>query len=102
MRKVYYMVCMLAALSVIISCEDFLDKMPVDLVSLVDHIPNAETVIYNQVVFIPGQKRELAQLDKKKNRHASIPTPSNQMAVEDIRRVQEVVCLLYTSDAADE
>lgn len=28
MRKVYYMVCMLAALSVIISCEDFLDKMP--------------------------------------------------------------------------
>lgn len=66
-------------------------EMPVDLVSLVDHIPNAETVIYNQVVFIPGQKRELAQLDKKKNRHASIPTPSNQMAVEDIRRVQEVV-----------
>ena len=66
-------------------------EMPVDLVSLVDHIPNAETVIYNQVVFIPGQKRELTQLDKKKNRHASIPTPSNQMAVEDIRRVQEVV-----------
>lgn len=28
MRKVYYMVCMLAALSVIISCDDFLDKMP--------------------------------------------------------------------------
>lgn len=28
MRKVYYMVCMLAALSVIISCEDFWDKMP--------------------------------------------------------------------------
>ena len=66
-------------------------EMPVDLVSLVDHIPNAETVVYNQVVFIPGQKRELALLDKKKNRHASIPNPNNQMAVEDIRRVQEVV-----------
>ena len=66
-------------------------EMPVDLVSLVDHIPNAETVVYNQVVFIPGQKRELALLDKKKNRHASIPNPNNQMAVEDIRQVQEVV-----------
>ena len=66
-------------------------EMPVDLVSLVDHIPHAETVVYNQVVFIPGQKRELALLDKKKNRHASIPNPNNQMAVEDIRRVQEVV-----------
>ena len=66
-------------------------EMPVDLVSLVDHIPNAETVVYNQVVFLPGQKRELALLDKKKNRHASIPNPNNQMAVEDIRRVQEVV-----------
>ena len=66
-------------------------EMPVDLVSLVDHIPHAETVVYNQVVFIPGQKRELALLDKKKNRHTSIPNPNNQMAVEDIRRVQEVV-----------
>lgn len=28
-------------------------------------------------------------LDKKKNRHASIPNPNNQMAVEDIKRVQE-------------
>ena len=66
-------------------------EMPVDLVSLVDHISNAETVVYNQIVFIPGQKRELALLDKKKNRHASIPNPNNQMAVEDIKRVQEVV-----------
>ena len=66
-------------------------EMPVDLVSLVDHIPNAETVVYNQIVFIPGQKRELALLDKKKNRHASIPNPNNQMAVEDIKQVQEVV-----------
>ena len=31
------------------------------------------------------------QLDKKKNRHASIPNPGNQMAVEDIKRVQEIV-----------
>lgn len=76
-------------------------EMPVDLVSVVDNIPNAETVVYNQIIFLPGQKRELALLDKKKNRHASIPNPSNQMAVEDIKRVQEVIAreskqLVYT------
>ena len=76
-------------------------EMPVDLVSVVDSIPNAETVVYNQVIFLPNQKRELAMLDKKKNRHASIPNPNNQMAVEDIKRVQEVIAreskqLVYT------
>ena len=40
---------------------------------------------------MPNQKRELSLLDKKKNRHASIPNPSNQAAVEDIKRVQEVI-----------
>ena len=66
-------------------------EMPVDLVSVVDSIPNAETVVYNQIVFLPSQKRELSLLDKKKNRHASVPNPSNQMAVEDIKRVQDVI-----------
>ena len=76
-------------------------EMPVDLVSVVDNIPNAETVVYNQIIFLPNQKRELSLLDKKKNRHASIPNPNNQMAVEDIKRVQEVIAreskqLVYT------
>lgn len=65
--------------------------MPVDLMGEIDHIPGVETVIYNQVLFLPNQKRELALLDKKKNKHASIPNPSNQMAVEDIKKVQEVI-----------
>ena len=76
-------------------------SMPVDLASVVDSIPHAEAVVYNQMIFMPNQKRELALLDKKKNRHASMPNPSNQMAVEDIKRVQEVVAreskqLVYT------
>ena len=76
-------------------------EMPVDLVSVVDNIPNSETVVYNQIIFLPSQKRELALLDKKKNRHASIPNPSNQMAVEDIKQVQDVIAresklLVYT------
>ncbi len=76
-------------------------EMPVDLVSVIDNIPNADTVVYNQVIFLPNQKRELSLLDKKKNRHASIPNPNNQMVVEDISRVQEVIAreskqLVYT------
>ena len=76
-------------------------EMPVDLVSVIDNIPNADTVVYNQVIFLPNQKRELSLLGKKKNRHASIPNPNNQMAVEDISRVQEVIAreskqLVYT------
>ena len=65
--------------------------MPVDLVSVVDNIPTAETVIYNQMIFMPNQKRELSLLDKKKNRHASMPNPSNLIAVEDIKKVQDVI-----------
>ncbi|WP_289148382.1 TraG family conjugative transposon ATPase [uncultured Bacteroides sp.] len=75
--------------------------MPTDFMSAIDNIPEAETVIYNQMIFIPNQKRELSSLEKKKNRHASIPNPSNQIAVEDIKQVQEVVAregkqLVYT------
>ena len=76
-------------------------SMPVDIMSAISSIPQAETVIFNQMVFIPNQKKELSALEKKKNRHASIPNPSNQIAVEDIKRVQEVVAreskqLVYT------
>lgn len=76
-------------------------SMPVDLMAAIDSIPEAETVIYNQMVFLPNQKKELSALEKKKNRHASIPNPNNQIAVEDIKRVQEVVAreskqLVYT------
>ena len=76
-------------------------SMPVDLVALVDSIPGVESVVYNQIIFVPNQKRELALLDKKKNRHGSMPNPSNLIAVEDIKRVQEVIArenkqLVYT------
>jgi hypothetical protein len=33
----------------------------------------------------------LPLLDKKKNRHASMPNPSNLIAVEDIKKVQDVI-----------
>ena len=43
------------------------------------------------MIFMPNQKRELSLLDKKKNRHASMPNPSNLIAVEDIKKVQDVI-----------
>ena len=66
-------------------------SMPVDMVSLVDSITSADVVVYNQMFFIPNQKRELSLLDKKKNRHASMPNPSNLIAVEDTKKVQDVI-----------
>lgn len=66
-------------------------SLPVDLMSVLDSIPEIESVVYNQMIFMPGQKRELSMLDKKRNRHASVPNPGNQIAVEDIEKVQEVI-----------
>ena len=66
-------------------------SMPVDLVSAVDSVPETQAVVYNQVIFMPAQKKELGSLEKKKNRHGSIPSPANQLAVEDIKNVQEVI-----------
>ena len=65
--------------------------MPVDLMTMVDSIPGVLSVVYNQVVFLPSQKQEMSRLAKKKNRHASLPNPSNQIAVEDIKKVEELI-----------
>lgn len=50
--------------------------MPVDLVSIVDSVPGADCVVFNQMVFVPNQKRELALLDKKKTAMPPCPTPA--------------------------
>lgn len=65
--------------------------MPVDLMSLIDSIPGAQSVVFNQIIFLPNQKQELSKLAKKKNRHSSLPNPSNLIAVEDIKQVEELV-----------
>ena len=61
--------------------------MPQDLFSDLSSLPDVDTIVYNQVIFLPNQKREIMKLEKKKNRHASIPNPNNQIAVEDINNV---------------
>lgn len=65
--------------------------MPVDLMAMMDNIPDAKNVVYNQIIYLPNQRQELSKLAKKKNRHASLPNPSNLIAVEDITKVEELV-----------
>ena len=65
--------------------------MPVDIMGELDSIPDFMSIVYNQVIFMPPQQREKNALEKKKNRHASIPNPSNAIAVEDIQKVQNVI-----------
>lgn len=65
--------------------------MPIDLMSELDTIPDVDTIVFNQVIFLPNQKKEMSAMDKKKNRFSSLPNPSNLIAAEDIKKVQEVI-----------
>ena len=65
--------------------------MPIDLMSELDTIPDVDTIVYNQVIFMPNQKKEMSAMDKKKNRLSSLPNPSNLIAAEDIKKVQDVI-----------
>ncbi len=60
------------------------DGFPSDNFSFLLNIPDAETVLYNQVVFIPDQLKIKKDLELKKKRHSSMPDPENQLSVHDI------------------
>ena len=64
--------------------------MPVDLMYMLESIPDSVNVVFNQIIFLPNQRQELSKLAKKKNRHSSLPNPSNEIAVEDIKKVEEL------------
>ena len=66
-------------------------EMPMDIVGDLSNIPDVDTLVYNQVIFLPNQKYELARLDRKKNRHSNFPSAGNRHAAEDIAAVQEVI-----------
>jgi hypothetical protein len=57
---------------------------PVDLFSFLLKVPNFDTIIFNQVIEIPGQMGTLNKLQLKQKRHSGIPDPANLLAVEDI------------------
>ena len=77
------------------------NDMPQDLMSFLSNVPEADCIIYNQVIIIPNQRSENNKLTKKRNRHANCPDPSNDLAVKDIEEVQNDIArsgnmLVYT------
>lgn len=65
--------------------------IPVDMFSFFAECPNADCIVYNQVLSIPRQRPEIRRLMGKQKRHESMPDPSNRVAVEDIGKVIELV-----------
>ena len=73
-----------------------------DLMSFLSEIPDADCVIYNQVIQIPQQRKLLRKLQGKAKRHGSMPDPSNRIAKADIEAVLDVLAkdsklLVYTN-----
>ena len=66
-------------------------SMPVDLMHGIDSVPDADTMIYNQVLFVPNQKKEQNNLEKKQNKHRAMANPANMIAAKDIEEAQEVM-----------
>lgn len=57
---------------------------PVDNFSFLFNVPGADTIVYNQVIFIPDQLKIKRDLEVKKKRHSSMPDPANKLSVSDI------------------
>lgn len=57
---------------------------PVDFLSFLFRVPGCKTIVFNQLIDIPGQSAMLRKLEQKKKRHAGIPDPANALCVEDI------------------
>lgn len=64
-----------------------------DILGFLSNIPNANVVVYNQVVQIPQQRKLLAKLTTKAKRHASMPGAANQISRMQIEAVLERLAL---------
>ena len=64
--------------------NDLGKNYPVDNFMFLTSVPEADTVLYNQVVFIPDQLKMKRDLEIKSKRHSSMPDPANKISVEDI------------------
>lgn len=60
-----------------------------DLFSFLSAIPDTDCVIYNQLLQVPAQRALLHKLQAKAKKHASLPDPSNKIALADIETVLE-------------
>jgi len=63
-------------------------QFPHDLMRFIPYV-NAETVIYNQVVYTVNQSVEKSKLESKIKKHQSVPDPANNLCVEDITNAMD-------------
>lgn len=50
-----------------------------DLLSALDSLQDVDTLVYNQVIFLPNQKKETMKLDKKKTAMLLFPIPTTRL-----------------------
>lgn len=63
--------------------QDIGKTFPVDNLAFLLNV-NADTILYNQVIKIPDQRKLKTELELKKKRHSSMPDPANDLSVADI------------------
>jgi conjugation system TraG family ATPase len=63
--------------------QDIGKTFPIDNLAFLLNV-NADTILYNQVVKIPDQRKLKTDLELKKKRHSSMPDPANDLSVADI------------------
>lgn len=69
-------------------------NFPIDFMCDLDNVPDVDTLVYNQVVFIPNQKKEQHNIELKKNRRISMSSKKpgeKDFFVDEIASVQEAI-----------
>ena len=66
-------------------------RIATDLLAFLTSVPDADCIVYNQVVQVPQQRRLLRKLQGKAKRHGSMPDPSNKIAKADIEDVLDLI-----------
>lgn len=64
---------------------------PEDNMTFLLKVPNVDTVIYSQALFMPNQMSELKRLRKKRNYHISALGENNATSAEDITKALEEI-----------
>lgn len=64
--------------------KEALKGFPIDTMAFLHSITGYDTLIYNQVIEIPDQRKTLLKLEQKKKRHQGVPDPQNDYCVQDI------------------
>ena len=64
--------------------NDIGKRFPVDTMTFLHDVPNYKVLLYNQVIFIPDQRKTLVDLELKMRRHKSVPDAENELSADDI------------------